>query len=371
MNKLREQETTAEKFCKAVEKARALGLEFDEVAETTQTSPEMAATASLAILALSLQGKFLIEGKKDWREPLNLYTIVIAPPAERKSAVMTHMTEPLKRYEILENERLAPLIEQNKIDRAVLEKKNKFMEDNLAKGKLGTDKSKVRELSESLSGFKEIMPCRLFCDDITPEKLASVIHENDGKTALLSAEGGIFDMLAGRYSGGVNIDVFLKAHSGDSIRVDRQGRQSEYIQNPTMTTLLFAQPNVIESIMSNGVFHGRGLCARFLYSLPNSKVGSRKFESHPIPDIISERYYSLINTLLAVQNDSPQIISLSSRAYELLRDFANGIEPMLIDELADIADFAGKFVGATLRIAGLLYLSEQPPQGQLEKRTSE
>lgn len=45
------------------------------VSETTQTSPDMAATAALAILALSLQGKFLIEGKKDWREPLNLYTL--------------------------------------------------------------------------------------------------------------------------------------------------------------------------------------------------------------------------------------------------------------------------------------------------------
>jgi len=185
------------------------------VAETTQTSPDMSATAALAILALSLQGKFLIEGKKDWREPLNLYTIVIAPPAERKSAVMAHMTEPLKRYEITENERLAPLIEQNKIDRIVLEKKKKFMEDNLAKGKLGTDRSKVRELSELLSNFKDIKPCRLFCDDITPEKLASVLYDNDGRTALLSAEGGIFDTLAGRYSGGpAKVAVIASAFQG-------------------------------------------------------------------------------------------------------------------------------------------------------------
>jgi hypothetical protein len=34
---------------------------------------------------------------------------------------------------------------------------------------------------------------------------------------------------------------------------------------------------------------------------------------------------------------------------------------MLINDLAEIADFAGKFVGATLRIAGLLYLAEYPP----------
>jgi len=336
------------------------------VAETTQTSPDMAATASLAILALALQGKFLIEGKKDWREPLNLYTIVIAPPAERKSAVMTHMTEPLKRYEILENERLAPLIERNKIDKAVLEsRKQKLVKDK------NPNQAELARISEQVAGFNEIKPCRLFCDDITPEKLASVLYDNDGKTALLSAEGGIFDMLAGRYSGGVNIDVFLKAHSGDSIRVDRQGRPSEYVQNPTMTTLLFAQPNVIESIMSNGIFHGRGLCARFLYSIPNSTVGNRKFESRPIADITASRYSDLINSLLAIQNDSPQIISLSNRAYELLRDFANEVEPMLIDELADIADFAGKFVGATLRIAGLLFLSDNPPQANSENILTE
>jgi hypothetical protein len=178
-------------------------------------------------------------------------------------------------------------------------------------------------------------------------------------------------MLAGRYSNGVNIDVFLKAHSGDSIRVDRQGRQSEYIQNPTMTTLLFAQPNIIESIMSNGIFHGRGLCARFLYSIPNSTVGSRKFESRPISEITKERYCELINKLLGIQNNSPQIITLNSGAYELLRDFSNEIEPMLIDELADIADFAGKFVEATLRIAGLLFLAEYQPQGNSDLILSE
>jgi hypothetical protein len=169
----------------------------------------------------------------------------------------------------------------------------------------------------------------------------------------------------------VNIDVFLKSHSGDSIRVDRQGRASEYINNPALTTLIFAQPNVMTSLISNGTFHGRGLCARFLYSIPVSTVGSRNFESKPIAQITAERYYGLIENLLAVQNDYPQIVTLSEKAYELLRDFANKIEPMLIDELADIADFAGKFVGATLRIAGLLYLAEYFTQPNSELILSE
>jgi len=43
MSNFRENETTAEKFCKAVEKARALGLEFDEAAETISSLQKMIA----------------------------------------------------------------------------------------------------------------------------------------------------------------------------------------------------------------------------------------------------------------------------------------------------------------------------------------
>ena len=330
------------------------------VAETTQTSPDMAAVASLAILALCLQGKFKIEGKKDWIEPLNLYTLVVAPPAERKSAVMMLMSEPVKQFENDENERLAPYIKKNEMEKAILQNRKKILETKYSKGN-HFDTSELDDLAEELSEFKEIKPCRLFCDDITPEKLSGILSDNDGRTAILSSEGGIFDVLAGRYSpGNVNIDVFLKAHSGDSIRVDRQGRQSEYIKNPAMTTLIFSQPSVMTSLMENGTFHGRGLCARFLYSIPTSTVGNRRFESKPIAEVTAEQYYKLINLLLNYKPNEPQIITLSEKTYKVLKEFAEKIEPMLIDELADIADFAGKFVGSVLRIAGLLYIANEP-----------
>ena len=198
------------------------------VAETTQTSPDMAAVASLAILALCLQGKFKIEAKKDWIEQLNLYTLIVAQPAERKSAVMSLMSTPIKKFENTENERLAPSIERSRMEKAVLLNRKKILESKYSKNN-SHDMSEINDLADELSEFKEIKPCRLFCDDITPEKLTGIMSDNNGRAAILSAEGGIFDVLAGRYtSGNVNIDIFLKAHWGDSIRVDRQGRQSEY-----------------------------------------------------------------------------------------------------------------------------------------------
>ena len=327
------------------------------VAESTQTAPDMAATAALAVLSLCLQGKYTIEGKKDWREPLNLYTLIVALPAERKSAVMNHILIPVRQYEKDENERLAPLIEQNKMEKAILLNRKKALEAQAAKPKADFDMAQIRELSEEITEFEETKPFRLYYDDITPQKLAEALSDNNGRTAILSSEGGIFDILSGKYSNNTaDIDVFLKAHAGDSIRVDRIGRASNHVESPAMTTLLFVQPNVIESLMSNGTFHGRGLCARFLYSIPTSRIGSREFESAPIPEINADRYNNLIMALLKLKGNG-EALTLSAGAYEILKGFSEYIEGLLNEELYDIQAFGGKLAGAVLRIAGLLHIA--------------
>jgi hypothetical protein len=114
-------------------------------------------------------------------------------------------------------------------------------------------------MAEEIAGYKEMKPMKLYVDDITTEKLTSVLADNNGRAAILSTEGGIFDTLAGAYSKTVNIDVMLKGYSGDSIRVDRIGRNSESIMNPALTVLLMVQPSVLSGLMQNGVFRGRGL----------------------------------------------------------------------------------------------------------------
>lgn len=162
-------------------------------------------------------------------------------------------------------------------------------------------------------------------------------------------------MLSGIYSKNVNIDVMLKGYSGDSIRVDRVGRNSESIMNPALTILLTVQPNVLSEVMQNGTFRGRGLTARFLYCMPTSLVGRRRFHTTPIPQEASSAYERLIKNLLEdEQSATPEIITLSAEAEALLEAFSNEVEGKLKTEYADIADWAGKLVGGVLRIAGIL-----------------
>ena len=162
-------------------------------------------------------------------------------------------------------------------------------------------------------------------------------------------------MLAGIYTKNVNIDVMLKGHSGDSIRVDRIGRNSESIMNPALTVLLAVQPNVLSGMMQNGTFRGRGLTARFLYCMPTSIVGQRKYRTAPIAGELTRNYSALIRNLLEdEQAAEPEEITLSPEADRLLEEFSGEVECRLKTEYADIADWAGKLAGAVLRIAGVL-----------------
>ena len=132
---------------------------------------------------------------------------------------------------------------------------------------------------------------RLVADDVTPEAVASLLAEQTGRIAVISAEGGVFDIIAGRYNGNIpNMDVWLKGHSGDMIRVDRKGRPPEYIRKPALTLGLMIQPEVLKSIAAQRAFRGRGLIARFLYALPVSQVGYRKTGAPPLSETVRTAY---------------------------------------------------------------------------------
>ena len=323
------------------------------VAETTQTSADLAAVASLAILSICLQGKFRIWGKPDWSEPLNTYCVIILPPAERKSAVISLMTTPVEEYEKEVNNAMDARIIESQMQKSVLEKERRMLEDKVSKGKAQAEE--LTDKAKEISAFKEVQPLKLFVDDVTAEKLASVLAENHSRAAIVSAEGGIFDILSGIYTKNVNIDVFLKGHSGDTIRVDRIGRASESIIRPTLTILLAVQPEVLNGLMSNGTFRGRGLTARFLYSMPKSFLGIRSFHTKSIEVSVKEEYTKLISTLLELENREDPL-TLSADASAVLEKLFQDTEHRFHSDLADISDWAGKYVGAVLRIAGLLHV---------------
>ena len=209
---------------------------------------------------------------------------------------------------------------------------------------------------------------RLVADDTTPEAAATLLAEQNGRIAVISTEGGVFDIIAGRYSGkSVNMDVFLKGHSGDVIRIDRKGRSSEFIPRPALTVGLMVQPAVLHTIAANKDFRGRGLLARFLYALPVSKVGHRQVDAATVSDHVTTAYDGNLAELakgLANWAGDPAILTLTPKATQAMNHIAAAVEPQLRDDgtLGALRDWGSKYVGAIARIAGLIHLAERGPE---------
>ena len=239
----------------------------------------------------------------------------------------------------------------------MLEKALQAAQNGAAKGK-GNFEAKRQEaldLSAQLANFKELHPFRLMVDDTTPEKLVDMMELQGGSITVASAEGGVFDSIAGRYDRAANFDIYLKGHAGDTISVDRIGRKSNYIAKPRLTMILTIQPSVLHGLMDNATFRGRGLCGRFLYAMCKSKVGWREVSPAPMSGATRVEYRQFVRHILADQGSG--IVRLSDDANTIREDYQAYIEKKLGGEWEHMRDWGGKLVGAMVRIAALLHLS--------------
>jgi Protein of unknown function (DUF3987) len=90
---------------------------------------------------------------------------------------------------------------------------------------------------------------RIWTEDVTPEKLGAMMADHDECMAIINDEAGILATLAGRYNRGVaNLDLFLKAHNGSAVRVDRGSRPPVMMQRPALTMALSPQPSVLQGL---------------------------------------------------------------------------------------------------------------------------
>ncbi len=332
------------------------------VAAHSQTSPDMAAVIGLGVLAVCLQGKFKVEGTPGYYEPLSLYTVLIAAPGERKSGVMRAMTGVLYDYEQEFNKSRSDEVRKNRQEREAVERQISGLKKKLENKYDREMEMELQQLEGQLADMPELKSVRFFADDCSSEALTSLLANNGGRLAVISAEGGIFDIMAGRYSNKTNIDVWLKGHCGDPIYVDRKSREAECIPHPALSAILTIQPSVLTEIMENTTMTGRGLIARFLYSSPPSRIGSRVFRAAAIPEETKDAYRRLVYRLMDIPvAEETQTLYLSEKAFEVIETYFAEHEKYLLGEGQATADWANKYIGAVLRIAGLLHCADMAP----------
>ncbi len=345
--------------------------EFVEAEATaTQTPPDLAGLLVLAVLGCCGQKKCVVRVRNGWIEPLSLYTVVALPPGTRKTAVFQDVTEPLAAWERAESERLASEVAEAQAQRRIAEQRLQVLQGQAAKAK-PEEMDELTRQAAALARELATMPLptlpRLLVDDCTPEALSRLLTEQGGRLGVFSDEGDIFDLMRARYGNAPNFGVFLRAHAGSPIRVDRVGRKPEFVESPALSIGLAVQPDVLCGLIREPSLRGRGLLARFLYAWPAHSLGHRNPEAPPLPEAVRAAYAAGVEHLLRLPGGTapdgrpaPHVLTLTSDAYRRLIAFMRWLEPQLSEtgELASIADWAAKLSGAVVRLAGLLHLAE-------------
>jgi len=328
----------------------------ESVGKELQMPPDLAAVMALACLSAICARKARVKVRGTWHEQLNLYIAVAMPPSAGKSPAFAAMLAPLKQFEQMQ-------IEQKSSQIALLEQQHRMAERKVKKAEESDDSSAAQKaLAELLTLEKPVSP-RMIADDATPEALTSLLANHNGRIALLSTEGGLFDLMTGRYSDKANLDVYLKAWGGDDITVDRIGRGPSSVKNPALTIGITVQPSVIAALADKPELAGRGLTARFMYAIPADTVGQRNFIDQQDPDPAIATIYN--NEMLAIaarfaNSGELHVLTLSPAAQAAFNVWRQDLEERRKPDgdLRPLAEWSTKLESSVVRVAGLLHLAD-------------
>ncbi len=257
------------------------------VTKYVQVFPEMAVLPLLSVLSLCVQDKAVVKHPgSDHTEPLNLYTMTIAAPGERKTGSFKQFMKPVKEYEEYYNTVNKYRIDEYTATKEYLEgQKRSYITGKKA------DLEKAKQVTRELADLEPVHELKLNVSDATPEALAWEMYLQGGKIGVLGDEGAIFDVLSGLYSNGAsNLNIFLEAYDGSDYSIIRRTKENIDLKNPLLTMGLMVQPDLFIQAMNNRAFAGRGFIHRFLFSLQAATALERQVREVVIPEVDSYIY---------------------------------------------------------------------------------
>ena len=325
------------------------------ISVTTSTDVAMASTALLSAASYCFTGVYRMTGKRDHTEPLVLNSLTVAEPSFKKSPVIALVKQPYKQFVKDWNAANKSRIFKCQADRKLLESEL----DGLEKKKDVTADD-IAELQTKISNLPTDDFRRIVVDDITPEALVNQLRIN-GSLLMISDEAGMLENFGGRYSNSTpNLDLMLKSWNGETYISDRATRGSIILDRPYLSICLACQPYIFDNIIGNPAFRGSGLVARFVYCFPKSNIGHRRYDTEPIPEVVSKEYHRLIYKLLdrkfGYQKDTEILLRFDEIAFKKFVDYYNDvIEKQLVTDMSFCRDWGGKYHGLILRLCGILH----------------
>jgi replicative DNA helicase len=344
------------------------------LAHATQTPPDAPALMETAAAAAGLAKKFQFRVRQGWTQPANLYVALAMFVGERKTSVLRPVTAPVFEAEAEARDAARPRVAEAEAARGAAEARVKHLQNRAAREDDAAERQRLRDAAaEEARALAECaVPAKpvFVADDATPAALARTLIEQGGRLFQCAAEGTCFEIVLGRDSDVEDYDVYLKGHEGDPIRIDRIGRGRTGHDSPALTCGVAIQPDVLRGLGASLKATARGFVARWLYSLPAPRVGSRAIRPAPVPPTAANRYR---NVMLRIwrhplpADGKEAVVEFAADADDALAEFETWLEPQLAPDepLGGRDGWGSKLAGAVARLAGVFHLVDEAEAGRL------
>jgi hypothetical protein len=348
---------------------------------TTAQNEPLAAAAILGILSASTgAGLELPTGGGRTVRP-NLFILAVAESGTGKGENFTLAAAPffaaedeaVQDWELREKPGIASEL-------AVAEKRAKRFCDVAAKttdaanaevalDEFKTATSRAAELSRKLESGP-----RFRVADVTKEALAVAMQGQPGEAvASMSSEArGIFSIVKGRYGKeGGDEDFYCSGYSGDTLTVDRIGRQRVTLRRPCLSILWMVQPDAARSALANPSLMESGMMPRFLMFDPKAEPKERFEHPAPIDPSILSAWSNLIRALVSTYRNNgkePATVKPSAEATAALDEFERETvrRRQRAGDLADVASFVSRWAENAHRLALVLHSARHGFKAQSE-----
>ncbi len=348
---------------------------------TTAQNEPLAAAALLGALSASIGAGLELPTGGGRTVRGNLFLLAVADSGTGKGENFTHAAAPLfqaeaeaiQTWETMERPAIASEL-------AVAEKRAKRFCDLAAK------EIDAIAAEEAMSEFKnasaravelgrklESGPCYRVAD-VTKEALAVAMQAQPGEAvASMSSEArGIFSIVKGRYGKeGGDEDFYCSGYSGDTLTVDRIGRQRVTLHRPCLSILWMVQPDAARKAFADPSLMESGMIPRFLMFDPKAEPKERFEHPSPIAEAIQTAWKERIEGLiLTYRNEGiePAKVKASTGAIAALDEFEreNVRRRKRTGDLADVAAFVSRWTENAWRMALVLHAARHGTKAHAE-----
>lgn len=300
------------------------------IARAVQVSVEMVGSAMIGVLSALAQAIINVSPKKSGVGcPVTINLLIIALSADRKSSTISAVIKPV------------------------------------------------------LAAISRATDCRrhMLIQDVTVDGMVIGLIDRCHSQLLIAPEGA--SLFGGHAMSPDNLGRFMgnvsSLFSGEALSRTR-AKEHSYAEDRRLSLMVFVQQVIAMDFLSSPLVMQQGLGNRFLYSQPQSLVGTRKFDDIELDDEPVYKQYCEKITKMANQpwKINPQTQGVDARTVRLSDDakaawvkYYDAMELAIAPggDMATHAGYAGRFSEQILRLAALLAIADDPDVVTIAEKT--